>query len=210
MDAHLSTGQPAAVYESARAFRQNVYTNIPGNHPYHYSWHQNLQIVVGTGGGQHRNFTCTISNRFVVTLPQGGGALPVGAGGINVAALLGSVTGILKTRFRLLILTAAFNNLGRSPDQLTFHNNEVVNRHETRKVRIGGTTIEPGRSHTFATGTMNGFTIFKNLPGLDTYYRNYDLDENTDAAVDERLRIQYNPVVLSGTLAPANYDIQLL
>ncbi|WP_067570593.1 hypothetical protein [Nocardia acidivorans] len=210
MDAHLSVGQPAAIYESARAFRHNVYTDIPGNHPYHYSWHQNSLIVVGTGGGQHRNFTCAISNRFVVTLPQLGGALPVGAGGINVAALLTNVTAMLHTRFRLLIQTAAFNNLGRSHHHLTFHNNELVNRHETRKLRIGNTTIDPGRSHTFAAGTMNGFTVFRHLPGLDTYYRNYDFNETTDAAVDERLRIQYNPVVLNGTLAPANYNIQLL
>jgi hypothetical protein len=188
----------------------NQYTNIPDNAPYHYSWHQNNQIVVGYGAGpgQHRNFTCNISNQFAVTLAAGLGGIPLGD--INTGALRTSVTSALKLRFRNLIHTAAFNDIGRTAQQLTFRNNQVVNRHTSRNIRINTTTVEPGRSRVFANNvTMRGFIVYRNLTGSDTYYRNYDIRETANAADGERLRVLVNPVKLEGTVTQ-DYRIQLL
>lgn len=202
MDAHLSAGQPAAVYTAQRLARVGQYTNIGGGH--HYSWQLNNRIVVGIGGGPgfHRNFTCNIDNRFVITLVQGGGGLAVGgAGGINVATLRTSVTNALKLRFRVLIQTAVFNDLGRSAQQVTFLNNEVSNRHNERRIRIGATTVAGLGTHIFAAGTMNGFIVFQQLAGNDTYYRNYDVRENVNATNGERLRVTHDPVTLVGAVS---------
>jgi hypothetical protein len=201
MDAQLSAGQAAAVYTAQRLASVGHYTNIGGG--YHYSWQLNNQIVVGIGGGPgfHRNFTCNISNQFAVNLVQGGGGLPVGAGGINAAALNTSVTNALKLRFRVLILTAAFNDLGRSAQQVTFLNNTVTNRHNHRRIRIGVTTVNGLGSHAFAAGTMNGFIVFQLLPGSDTYYRNYDVRENVNATNGEGLRVTHGPVTLVGAVS---------
>jgi hypothetical protein len=202
MDAHLSGPQPAEVYNRQRAAMVNQYTNIPGNAGYHYSWQAGNTIVVGVGGGpgNHRNFTCNITNRMVITLAQGGGGLAVGPGGINAANLQSSVERALKLRFRALIQTAAFNDLGRAPQQLTFLNNQVTNRLD-KSIRIGATVIQAGANHTFAAGTMNGFVVVQNLPGDDTYYRNFDVRGNMAAGNGEAFRLTSGPIKFAGVVS---------
>lgn len=214
MDVQLSAGQGAAVYNAQRLASVGVYTNIPGNAPHHYSWQRTPagvdQIVVGVGGGGHRNFTCNITAAFVVNLVQGGGALAVGAGGINLAALTTSVENALKLRFRNLITTNAFNDLGRTPQQVTFQNNRVVNRHAARRLFVSGQMITGGQNRNFAAGTMRGFAVYQFLAGNDTYYRNYDIRENLNANNREDLRVIHgNPVTLNGTFS-GNINIVLL
>ena len=213
MDVRLSAGQGAAVYNAQRLASVGVYTNIPGNAPHHYSWQRTPagvdQIVVGVGGGGHRNFSCNITAAFVVNLVQGGGALVVGAGGINLAAFRTSVENALKLRFRNLITTNAFNTLGRSAQQVTFQNNRVVNRSDARRVVVGAHTINAGANRLFAAGTMNGFAVYELLAGNDTYYRNYDIRENVNANNGEDLRVLHGPVSFNGTFSE-NINIVLL
>jgi hypothetical protein len=214
MDAQLNGGQANALFEAERIAKVGVYTNIAG-HYYHYSWHPGNNIVVGIGGGpgNHRNFTCNISNQFVVTLAQGGGGLPVGGGGgINAVALTNSVTTALKLRFRHLILNAVFNDLGRTGQQVAFQNTPVVNRHATRRIQIGAQTIAGGATGTFAAGAMRGFVIYALLPGIDTRYRNYDIRENVAPGNREQLRVQHGAVdqaTLLGTIS-GSINVHLL
>ncbi|NUS43458.1 MAG: hypothetical protein HOQ24_07210 [Mycobacteriaceae bacterium] len=143
-----------------------------------------------------------------MALAPGGGGIPLGD--IDQDELLRSVTNVLRTRLRALIQTAAFNNIGRSAQQLTFHTNELVNRHTNNSVRINTTTIDHGATANFANNvTTTGFIVFRNFAGTETYYRNYDIRETADAAADERLKVLENPVKLEGSVTQ-NYNIALL
>lgn len=228
MDAHITAAQAAAIFAGERVARIGLYTDIPGNfyspdRQYHYSWQGTNQIVVGVGLGPgfHRNFTCTISNQFNVALTAGGGRLQVaGINGINTVALLTSVTRALKLRFRTLIPMIGFNSIGRTPLQVTFQNNEMVNRHDHKKIaidwhRIDGqvstAVIDPGRPRIFVNGAMRGFAVFQNLPAHETYYRNYDVRENVQAGDGGRLRVLQvlhgNLVTLTGTGVSGNITV---
>ncbi|WP_206957317.1 hypothetical protein [Trinickia acidisoli] len=212
MDAVINQQQAADLYVKSR---RPGYTRING--AYHYSWHLNNRIVVGVGGGpgHHRNFTCDISNAVAITLDEGPGFLDVGgAGGINAATLLQSVSTVLKARFRTLIRTAAFNNMGRTPQRVTLQNTKIVNRfnRSTIIINLGANSveIEPGRSHTFADGFLTGFAVVRHLAAGDTYYRNLDVRENVVLTNGEPLRIMQatpstpdKPVTLTGTVSGA-------
>jgi hypothetical protein len=208
MDAVITPLQATDLYDRTR---RGGYTPINGM--YHYSWHPGNTIVVGVGlgPGHHRNFTCNISNAVGITLTQGAGALPVGgAGGINTATLLNSVSAALKARFRTLIRTAAFNNMGRTPQRVTLQNTRIINRFNNSNIVINlgvnSTEIGPGQSHTFVNGLLTGFAVVRHLAGGDTYYRNLDVRENVVLANGDPLRVMQavpstpvRPVTLTGT-----------
>jgi len=214
MDVRISNAQARDIWAKQRTRSLNVYTNIPNQTRYHYSWHPDGKIVVGIGRGpgQHRNFNCTISNQFQVTLTPVGGILPLGgidaAGnpGINLADLYNSVNSRLKQQFRLLCRTRAFNALGRSGQELALVNNEVQNRHNHRQLVIDNQIISPGSKRNCGSIRINGFAIVQNLAGDDTYYRNYDVREAVVARSGEGIRVSEarsataNPI-LDGTFS---------
>lgn len=212
MDAVINPQQARDLYTKTR--RPGVYTDING--PYHFSWHADNKIVVGVdrGPGFHRNFTCLISNAFAIELRTGPGRLPVGAGGINTATLTTKVSDALKRQFRILIRTAAFNNMGRTPQGVTLRNTKIINRleDETLLIHVGAhlTEIRPAQSHTFVNGLLNGLVLARNLPGTDTYYRNIDVREDVALGDGEPLKVTANtvpgaatPVVLTGAISGA-------
>jgi hypothetical protein len=209
MDAVITQLQATDLYNKTRRVG---YTSIGGI--YHYSWHPGNTIVVGVGGGpgHHKNFTCNISNAVGITLTEGGGNLPVGAGGINTATLLNSVSAALKTRFRTLIRTAAFNNMGRTPQRVTLQNTRIINRfnNSTIVINLGvnSTAIETGGSHNFVNGFLTGFAVVRHLAGGDTYYRNLDVREDVMLVNGDPLRVMQampstpvKPVTLTGTVS---------
>jgi hypothetical protein len=211
MDAVINQQQARDLYTKTR--RPGVYTDI--NAPYHFSWHEN-HIVVGVarGPGFHRNFLCVISNAFAIELRVREGRLPVGAGGINAATLTTRVSDALKRQFRILIRTAAFNNMGRTPQRVTLRNTKIINRfeNETLLIHVGAhlTEIRPTQSHTFVDGFLNGLVLARNLPGTDTYYRNIDVREDVALGDGEPLKVTANtapgaatPVVLTGAISGA-------
>ncbi|WP_147297988.1 hypothetical protein [Trinickia dinghuensis] len=212
MDAVIDQAQAADLYTRSR---RAGYTPING--VYHYSWHPNNRIVVGVGRGpgHHRNFTCNISNAVGITLDEGPGFLEVGgAGGINPATLRNSVSSVLKARFRTLIRTANFNNMGRTPQRVTLQNTKIVNRFNRSTIIINlgvnSTEIAPGQSHTFVNGFLTGFAVVRHLADGDTYYRNLDVRENVVLTNGEPLRIMQadpstpaKPVTLTGTVSGA-------
>ncbi|HTH76714.1 MAG TPA: hypothetical protein VL635_20180 [Trinickia sp.] len=211
MDAVINQQQARDLYTKSR---RGGYTDI--NAPYHFSWHANNRIVVGVGAGPgaHRNFICAVDNAFAITLRADAGALPVGAGGINAATLTTRVSDALKRQFRILIRTAAFNNMGRTPQRVTLRNTKIINRleNETLFVNVGAHLIEirPAQSHTFVDGSLNGLVLTRNLPGNDTYYRNIDVREDAALGNGEPLKVTANnlpgavtPVALTGAISGA-------
>lgn len=211
MDAVINPQQARDLYTKTK---RGGYTKI--NDPYHFSWHDNNVIVVGVGEGPgfHRNFTCAISNAFGIEVRTGPGRLPVGPEGINAATLTTRVSDALKRQFRILIRTAAFNNMGRTPQRVTLRNTKIINRlaDETIFIHVGAhlTEIRPAQSHTFVDGFLNGLVLARNLPGTDTYYRNIDVREDAALGNGEPLKVTANtvpgaatPVALTGAISGA-------
>jgi hypothetical protein len=203
MDVRINAAQRASIFNTKQAAMADQYPRVHG--PYHFSWQPGNRICVGMDTDvrpkPHRFFVCTITDQFVVNLVAGAGAIAVGAGGVNAGTLTNIVTLALKQQFAALTRTAAFNNLGRSPQQVTFQNNEVVNRTDTKSVLIGTTMIAAGANHVFpAANTMNGFVVYQALGGGDFYYRNYDVRENVAARAGERIRVLHDDRLLSASL----------